>query len=60
LDPIPAQKNRQVEANSDDEADPELVELLRQHFGLIENKWGDIESGVSPLICLKRSLAVRC
>ncbi|KAJ5559076.1 hypothetical protein N7535_009060 [Penicillium sp. DV-2018c] len=34
LDPIPAQKNGQVEANSDDEADPELVELLRQHFGL--------------------------
>ena len=36
LDPIPAQRNDQVEANSDDEADPELVELLRQHFGLGE------------------------
>jgi hypothetical protein len=33
-DPIPAQKNEQVEVNSDDEADPELVELLRQHLGL--------------------------
>lgn len=36
LDPIPVQRNDQVEANSDDEADPELVELLRQHFGLGE------------------------
>jgi hypothetical protein len=32
LDSIPAQRNDQIEANSDDEADPELVELLRQHF----------------------------
>ncbi|KAJ5348912.1 hypothetical protein N7541_000221 [Penicillium brevicompactum] len=34
LDQIPARHNDQVEANSDDEADPELVELLRQHLGL--------------------------
>ncbi|KAJ5965078.1 uncharacterized protein N7479_004954 [Penicillium vulpinum] len=36
LDPVPARRNDQVEANSDDEADPELVELLRQHFGMGE------------------------
>lgn len=34
LEPSPPRKNEPVEAGSDDEADPELVELLRQHFGL--------------------------
>ncbi|CAG7951856.1 unnamed protein product [Penicillium olsonii] len=42
LDPIPARKNEQVEANSDDEADPELVELLRQHLGLGGGKAKDV------------------
>ena len=41
LDQIPARHNDQVEANSDDEADPELVELLRQHLGLGGGKFKD-------------------
>lgn len=42
LDPVPARKNEQVEVNSDDEADPELVELLRQHLGLGGGKAKDV------------------
>ncbi|KAJ5584905.1 uncharacterized protein N7459_004705 [Penicillium hispanicum] len=34
LDPISPRRNEPAEAGSDDEADPELVELLRQHLGL--------------------------
>lgn len=34
LEPIPDRRNEPVEAGSDDEADPELLELLRQHLGL--------------------------
>ncbi|KAJ5184166.1 hypothetical protein N7492_001782 [Penicillium capsulatum] len=34
LEPIASKKNESVEAGFDDDADPELVELLRQHFGL--------------------------
>lgn len=34
LEPIPAQKNEPAETCSDDDADPELLELLRQHLGL--------------------------
>ena len=34
LEPIPSRRIEPVEAGSDDEADPELVELLRQHLGL--------------------------
>ena len=33
LEPIP-QKSEPLDAGSDDEADPELLELLRQHLGL--------------------------
>ncbi|KAJ5690751.1 hypothetical protein N7462_005143 [Penicillium macrosclerotiorum] len=34
LEPIPPRRHETVEAGSDDEADPELLELLRQHLGL--------------------------
>ena len=34
LKPIPDRKNEPAIAGSDDDADPELVELLRQHYGL--------------------------
>lgn len=37
LEPIQP-KNQAVETGSDDEADPELVELLRQHYGLGGNQ----------------------
>lgn len=34
LEPIPAQRNEPTDTGSDDDADPELLELLRQHLGL--------------------------
>ncbi|KAJ5159520.1 uncharacterized protein N7482_006524 [Penicillium canariense] len=34
LEPITPKRSEPLDAGSDDEADPELVELLRQHFGL--------------------------
>ncbi|KAJ5894774.1 hypothetical protein N7495_006465 [Penicillium taxi] len=37
LEPIPTGKDAAVDSGSDNEADPELVELLRQHLGLSGN-----------------------
>ncbi|CEJ58063.1 hypothetical protein PMG11_06734 [Penicillium brasilianum] len=34
LEPITPRRNESVDSGSDDEADPELLELLRQHLGL--------------------------
>lgn len=34
LEPAPDRRNEPAESGSDDEADPELLELLRQHLGL--------------------------
>ncbi|KAJ5488578.1 Queuosine salvage protein [Penicillium diatomitis] len=42
LDPATPTRNPLVDANSDDEADPELVELLRQHLGLSGKKSKDV------------------
>ena len=36
LDPIPSRQSEPVDSGSDDDADPELLELLRQHLGLSE------------------------
>lgn len=38
LEPNPGRRNEPVESGSDDEADPELLELLRQHLGLGKNQ----------------------